>query len=47
MEREINRWIDRSNAAVVLVCYGEERAELKGEALDLPVNLCYYPHLWS
>ena len=22
-------------------------AELKGEALDLPVNLRSYPHLWS
>ncbi len=25
----------------------EERAKPKGEALDLPVNLCSNPHLWS
>ena len=37
----------RSNMVVVLVCRGEERAELKGEALNLPVILRSYPHLWS
>ena len=50
MERETDRWIGaggRSNAVVVSVCHGEERAESKGEALDLPVNLRSYPHLWS
>ena len=29
------------------VCCREERAEPKGEAFDLPVNLRSYPHLWS
>ena len=42
MEREIDRCI----VAVVLVCRGEERAESKGEALGLLVNLRSYPHLW-
>ena len=32
--------------ARVSICCGEERAELKGEALDLLVNLRSYPHLW-
>ena len=36
-----------SNVVVVLVCHGEERAEPEGEALDLPVSLRFYPHLWS
>ncbi|TWW67377.1 hypothetical protein D4764_02G0004180 [Takifugu flavidus] len=37
MEQEIDRWI-RS---------GEERAEPKGKALNLLVDLRSYPHLWS
>ncbi|TWW73385.1 R2 Retrovirus-related Pol polyprotein from type I retrotransposable element [Takifugu flavidus] len=37
MEQEINRRIHS----------GEERAEPKGEALDLLVDLRFYPHLWS
>ncbi|TWW56214.1 hypothetical protein D4764_08G0002010 [Takifugu flavidus] len=36
-EQEINRWIR----------FGEERAEPKGKALDLPIDLRCYPHLWS
>ena len=36
-ERRIGRCIGR----------GEERAEPKGEALNLLVSLCSYPHLWS
>ena len=49
MEREIDRPIGSAAAlmVVVSVCRGEERAELKGEALDLPVNLRSYPHLRS
>ncbi|TWW69254.1 hypothetical protein D4764_18G0000600 [Takifugu flavidus] len=46
MEREIDRRI-RSNADSAPVRCGEERAEPKGEALDLPVDLRSYPHLWS
>ncbi|TWW55864.1 hypothetical protein D4764_09G0009140 [Takifugu flavidus] len=50
MEREIDRRIG-SNADSARPHYyvrsGEERAEPKGEALDLPVDLCSYPHLWS
>ncbi|TWW64244.1 hypothetical protein D4764_03G0012520 [Takifugu flavidus] len=42
MEREIDR---RIGAAPVRS--GEERAEPKGEGLNLPVDLCSYPHLWS
>lgn len=33
----VNRCSGRSNAIVVSVCRGEERAEPKGEAFDLPV----------
>lgn len=25
---------------------GEEEAKPQGQALDLPINLCSYPHLW-
>ncbi len=34
-------------AVDVPVCRGEERAEPQGEALNLPVNLRSYSHLWS
>ncbi|TWW62669.1 hypothetical protein D4764_04G0013160 [Takifugu flavidus] len=44
MEQEIDRCIGAAYA--VMVRSGEERAELKGEALDLPVDLRSYPHLW-
>ncbi len=53
MEREIKRRILQycrsfcSNAVDVPVCHDEEGAELQGEALHLPVNLCSYSHLWS
>lgn len=40
IECEINRWIASAR-------YGEEGAELQGEALCLLVSLCSYPHLWS
>ncbi|KAK3517424.1 hypothetical protein QTP70_009918 [Hemibagrus guttatus] len=38
---------DSSNAVYVPVCCGEEGAEPEDEALDLPVNLRSYSHLWS
>ncbi|KAI3362718.1 hypothetical protein L3Q82_001783 [Scortum barcoo] len=51
IEREIDRRIGAASAvgyAVgVLDRRGEEGAESKGEALDLPVNLRSHPHLWS
>ncbi|KAI3377084.1 hypothetical protein L3Q82_000062 [Scortum barcoo] len=51
MEREIDRRIGagvRSYAVGVPDRRGEEGAESKGEALDLPVNLrSSHPHLWS
>uniref|UniRef100_A0A674MBB2 Reverse transcriptase domain-containing protein n=1 Tax=Takifugu rubripes TaxID=31033 RepID=A0A674MBB2_TAKRU len=49
MEREIDRRIGAASAVMwtldrsVVV----KRAEPKGEALDLPVDLRSYPHLWS
>lgn len=33
-----------SDADSALVRHGEEGAEPKGEAFDLPVDLCSYPH---
>uniref|UniRef100_A0A672FA08 Tc1-like transposase DDE domain-containing protein n=1 Tax=Salarias fasciatus TaxID=181472 RepID=A0A672FA08_SALFA len=39
--------IGAAAAVVVSVRRGEEGAEPKGEALDLPVNLRSHPHLWS
>lgn len=36
----------RSDAATVLICLGEEGAELKGRTLDLLVDLRSHPHLW-
>ncbi|KAI3366424.1 hypothetical protein L3Q82_000466 [Scortum barcoo] len=51
MEREIDRldWCSVQCSYVVGVPdrRGEEGAESKGEALDLPVNLRSHPHLWS
>lgn len=35
-----------SHAVVLLACCGKKGAELNGEALHLPVNLCSYSHLW-
>ncbi len=48
MEREIDRRIGAASAVMRLtgVCHDEEGAELQGEALDLPVNLRSYSHLW-
>ncbi|MED6252201.1 hypothetical protein ATANTOWER_008376 [Ataeniobius toweri] len=50
MEQEIDRRIGascHSNEDAGLVHCGEERAELRNEALDLPVGLRSYPHLWA
>lgn len=47
IEQEIDRWISGSNANNVPVCRGVEGAELEGKALDLPVDLHSYSHLWS
>ncbi|KAI3373481.1 hypothetical protein L3Q82_021949 [Scortum barcoo] len=50
MEREIDRRIGAASAvmrSVYRTVRGEEGAESKGEALDLPVNLRSHPHLWS
>ncbi|KAK3518550.1 hypothetical protein QTP70_001608 [Hemibagrus guttatus] len=52
MDHEIDRRIssnatDSSNAVYVPICCGEEGAEPEGKALDLPVNLRSYSHLWS
>ena len=50
MEREIDR-ADRcgvcSNVDSARIRHGEEGAEPKGKALDLPVDLRSCPHLWS
>ncbi len=49
MEREMDRLIGAA-AAVMRPLYrtvGEERAEPEGKALNLPVDLCSNPHLWS
>ncbi|KAI3369528.1 hypothetical protein L3Q82_007738 [Scortum barcoo] len=46
MEREIDRRIGAASAvmrSVYRTVRGEEGAESKGEALDLPVNLCFPP----
>ena len=45
MERKIDRWI--CAVAAVMCSLYQSDTELKGEALDLPVNLCSYPHLLS
>lgn len=36
-----------SNVVNIPVCCSEEGTELKGEALDLPVNVFYYSYPWS
>ncbi len=47
MEREIDRRSGAASAVMrLMVCRGEEGAELQGKALDLPVNLRSYSHLW-
>ncbi|TWW60989.1 hypothetical protein D4764_05G0010790 [Takifugu flavidus] len=46
-DRQVDRCGICSNADSALVHCGEERAEPKGEALDLPVDLHSYSHLWS
>ncbi len=45
MEWEIDRQIGAA-ADVEPVSCGEEKAELEGEALNLPINLHSNPHLW-
>ncbi|KAI3358226.1 hypothetical protein L3Q82_003223 [Scortum barcoo] len=51
MEREIDRRIGAASCSYAVGVpdrRGEEGAESKGEALDLPVNLrSHLPHLWS
>ncbi|KAI3365879.1 hypothetical protein L3Q82_000865 [Scortum barcoo] len=50
MEREIDRRIGAASCSYAVGVpdrRGEEGAESKGEALDLPVNLCSHSHLWS
>ncbi|TWW78139.1 R2 Retrovirus-related Pol polyprotein from type I retrotransposable element [Takifugu flavidus] len=49
MEREIDRRIGAASAVMRTLHRSlvVKRAELKGEALDLPVDLRSYPHLWS
>ncbi|KAI3351334.1 hypothetical protein L3Q82_005878 [Scortum barcoo] len=51
MEHEIDRRIGAVSAVMQVGVpdrdRGEEGAESKGEALDLPVNLRSHPHLWS
>ncbi|KAI3363338.1 hypothetical protein L3Q82_011963 [Scortum barcoo] len=50
IEREIDRRIGAASASYAVGVpdrRGEEGAESKGEALDLPVNLRSHPHLWS
>lgn len=43
MEQKIDKQIRASSA---VICRSEEGAHLKGEALNLSVNLCSKPHLW-
>ena len=48
MEREIDRRISAASAVMrTHIRRGEEGAEPKGKALDLPVDLRSCPHLWS
>ncbi|KAI3359710.1 hypothetical protein L3Q82_013807 [Scortum barcoo] len=50
MECEIDRRIGAASCSYAVGVpdrRGEEGAESKGEALDLPVNLRSHPHLWS
>lgn len=50
MEREIDRRISASvcsDVVAVAVRCGEGGAQLKAEALDVLVDACSYPHLWS
>lgn len=35
-----------SDADIVLACFGEECANRDGEAVNLPMKLHSYPHLW-
>ncbi|TWW64123.1 hypothetical protein D4764_03G0011310 [Takifugu flavidus] len=48
MEQEIDRRISAASAVMQTLHRSivVKRAEPKGEALDLPVDLCSYPHLW-
>ncbi len=44
---EVTEVVKKLLGGNVPVCRGEERAEPQAEALDLPVNLRSYSHLWS
>lgn len=46
-ERSVDWCCEGSNAVVAPECRGETGAVPKGEALDLPVDLCSDLHLWS
>ena len=46
-DQQADRCAVCSNADSAQIRRGEEGAEPKGEALDLPVDLRFYPHLWS
>ena len=46
-DRQADRCGVCSNADSAWIHRGEEGAELKGKALDLPVDLRSCPHLWS
>ena len=49
MEREMGRRIRAAGAVLRSFCRTMvmKRAEPEGKALNLPINLCSYPHLWS
>ena len=50
MQHEINRGVGAAGAVLhALHCtvVTKKGSELKGKALDLPVSLRSYPHLWS
>ena len=48
-EREMGRRIGAAGAVLRLLCHTVvmERAEREGKALNQPVNLRFYPYLWS
>lgn len=45
--RPTNWGFIRKKKISLMVCHGDEWAELKGEALDLPAHLRSTPHLWT
>lgn len=42
---EVDRQIEAASADTIPVCCGEERPELEGKTLNLPVNLYSNNHL--